>query len=127
MFGGNPATRSCVALHTLYDSGSGGSETETRQTGTDEWSADPKSRNRPRFGRMSESRLNWRATLVILALLVAVLCAFVFYRIETWPSRTAHQVSKAFAEVAHLQPRITIRNRVFFEQTTSVLELAVVS
>jgi hypothetical protein len=41
--------------------------------------------------------------------------------------RTARQVSKGFAEVAHLQPRITIRNRVFFEQTASVLELAVVS
>ena len=81
----------------------------------------------PGLACMTESRLNWRAALVILALLATVLFAFLFYRIETWPVRTARQVSKGFAEVAHLQPRITIRNRVFFEQTTSVLELAVVS
>ena len=81
----------------------------------------------PRLARMTEPRLSWRAALVILALLVTGLCAFLFYRIETWPARTARQVSKGFAEVAHLQPRITIRNRVFFEQTASVLELAVVS
>lgn len=76
---------------------------------------------------MNESRFNWRAALVLVVLLFASLCAFIFYRIESWPVRTAQQVSKGFAEVAHLQPRITIRNRVFFEQTTSVLEFAVVS
>jgi hypothetical protein len=76
---------------------------------------------------MSDSRFNWRGTFVIVTMIVAALCAFIFYRMETWPGRTARQVSKAFAEVAHLQPRITVRDRVFFEQTTSVLELAVVS
>jgi hypothetical protein len=60
-------------------------------------------------------------------LIAALLVVFVFYRIETWPGRTAREVSRAFAEVAHLQPRITVRDRVYFEQTTSVLELAVVS
>jgi hypothetical protein len=73
------------------------------------------------------SRLNWKATAVLLALIAALLVVFVFYRIETWPGRTAREVSRAFAEVAHLQPRITVRDRVYFEQTTSVLELAVVS
>jgi hypothetical protein len=72
-------------------------------------------------------RLNWKATIVLLALIVALFAAFIFYRVETWPARTARDVSRAFAEVAHLQPRITVRDRVFFEQTTSVLELAVVS
>ena len=73
------------------------------------------------------SRLNWKATIVLLAVVAALFIAFIFYRIETWPARTARDVSRAFAEVAHLQPRITVRDRVFFEQTTSVLELAVVS
>jgi hypothetical protein len=73
------------------------------------------------------ARLNWKATIVLLALIAALFAAFLFYRIETWPARTALNVSRAFAEVAHLQPRITVRDRVFFEQTTSVLELAVVS
>lgn len=76
---------------------------------------------------MSNSRLNWRATFLLLALIGAVFVAFIFYRLESWPARTARQVSQAFAEVAHLQPKITISDRVFFEQTTSVLELAVVS
>lgn len=76
---------------------------------------------------MGNSRLNWRATFILLVLIGAAFVAFVFYRLESWPARTARQVSKAFAEIAGLQPKITINDRVFFEQTTSVLELAVVS
>jgi hypothetical protein len=72
-------------------------------------------------------RPNWKGMIVLLAFIAALLTAFIFYRVETWPARTAREVSRAFAEVAHLQPRITVRDRVFFEQTTSVLELAVVS
>ena len=65
--------------------------------------------------------------LVIVVAIIAGLSAWIFHRLETWPERTAARVSKAFAELGHLQPRITIRDRVFFEQTKSVLELAVVS
>ena len=46
---------------------------------------------------------------------------------ETWPARAARQVREAFGEVAHLQPKITVKERVFFEQTASVLELTVAS
>ncbi|MDQ3623848.1 MAG: DUF4230 domain-containing protein [Verrucomicrobiota bacterium] len=81
---------------------------------------------------MSEQRSRWKgpgcaALLLVLILVGAALTAWIFQRIESWPARTAREVSKAFAEVAHLQPKITIRDRVFFEQTVSVLELAVVS
>ena len=72
-------------------------------------------------------RLSWKAVLVIIVAIVAGVGAWIFYRIETWPERTATRVSRAFAELGHLQPKITIRDRVFFEQTKSVLELAVVS
>ena len=65
--------------------------------------------------------------LVIIVAIIAGVTAWIFHRIETWPERTAMRVSKAFAELGHLQPRITIKDRVFFEQTKSVLELAVVS
>src|SRR5436190_939909 len=34
---------------------------------------------------------------------------------------------RAFREVAQIQPRITVHDRVFFEQTSPVLELAVVT
>ena len=73
------------------------------------------------------SRFSWKLTLVIIVALLAGLSAWIFHRIETWPERTAARVSQAFAELGHLQPRITIKDRVFFEQTKSVLELAVVS
>ena len=73
------------------------------------------------------ARLSWKAVLVLIVAIVAGVGAWIFYRIETWPERTAARVSQAFAELGHLQPKITIRDRVFFEQTKSVLELAVVS
>ena len=73
------------------------------------------------------ARLSWKAVLVLIVAIVAGVGAWIFYRIETWPERTATRVSKAFAELGHLQPKITIHDRVFFEQTKSVLELAVVS
>ena len=66
-------------------------------------------------------------TLVVIVAILAGASLWIFHRIETWPERTATRVSKAFAELGHLQPRITIRDRVFFEQTKAMLELAVVS
>jgi Protein of unknown function (DUF4230) len=60
------------------------------------------------------------------------------WRVESWPGRTAAQgtvqlerlgkdLRSVFIEIAHLQPRITINNRVYLEQTTSTSELAIVS
>ena len=62
----------------------------------------------------------------------------IFLRMETWPSRTAKQGSAeleklgkdlraAFIDIAHLQPRVTINDRVYMEQTTPVSELVVLS
>jgi hypothetical protein len=59
-------------------------------------------------------------------------------RLETWPARTAQQgtaelerlgkdLRSAFIDIAHLQPRITINNRVYMEQTRPVSELVVLS
>ena len=56
-------------------------------------------------------------------------CRLIFLRLESWPARTARQSSAelerlgrnlraAFVDIAHLQPRITINNRVYMEQTT---------
>jgi hypothetical protein len=41
--------------------------------------------------------------------------------------RLGKDVRSAFIDIAHLQPRITINNRVYLEQTRSTSELAIVS
>ena len=62
----------------------------------------------------------------------------IFLRIESWPARTAHQstvelerigknLRAAFIDIAHLQPRITINNRIYMDQTKPVSELVVLS
>ena len=76
---------------------------------------------------MSDRRLPCGVVIVVLVLVAAGVLAFIFWRIETWPARTAERVSQAFSEVAGLRPKITVKDRVFFEQTASVLELAVLS
>jgi hypothetical protein len=74
----------------------------------------------------------------LIAIIVAAVVAIIFWRIETWPARTAQQstaeleklgkdLRSAFIDIAHLQPRITINNRVYMEQTTPVSELVVLS
>jgi hypothetical protein len=73
-----------------------------------------------------------------MALTIAAVVVVIFWRIETWPARTAQQstaqleklgkdLRAAFIDIAHLQPRITISNRVYMEQTTPVSELVVLS
>jgi hypothetical protein len=83
-------------------------------------------------------RFSWPLGLTLVALIVAALVALIFLRLESWPARTAKQstaelervgreVRDAFVEVAHLQPRITINNRVYLEKTTATAELAILS
>ena len=70
--------------------------------------------------------------------MLALLAAFIFSRLETWPGRTARQsvtelerlgreARAAFIQLAHLQPRVTVNNRVYLEQTTTVAELSVLA
>ena len=73
------------------------------------------------------TRLSWRAVLLVIVLAAIGTGAWIYYRLETWPQRTAREVSRAFAELAGIQPKITVHDHVFFEQTSSVLELAVVT
>src|ERR1700730_11887335 len=83
-------------------------------------------------------RMSWSLASPLIALLIAVVVLIIFLRLETWPVRTARQSSAelerlgkdfraAFVDIAHLQPRITINNRVYMEQTTPVSELVVLS
>jgi hypothetical protein len=83
-------------------------------------------------------RFSWPIALTLVALIIAVVIILVFLRLETWPSRTAKQgtaelerlgkdLRSAFVDIAHLQPRITINNRVYLEETTTTSELAILS
>lgn len=83
-------------------------------------------------------RTSWPVAFTLVALLVAAAGVVIFWRIETWPSRSLHQgttelervgkdLRAAFIDVAHLQPKITINNRVYLEQTTPTSELAMVT
>ena len=83
-------------------------------------------------------RISWPLAFTLIAVIIAIAFMIIFWRIETWPARTAQQstaeleklgkdLRSAFIDIAHLQPRITINNRVYMEQTTPVSELVVLS
>jgi hypothetical protein len=83
-------------------------------------------------------RISWPLAFTLIAVIVAIAFMIIFWRIETWPARTAQQstaeleklgkdLRSAFIDIAHLQPRITINDRVYMEQTTPVSELVILS
>jgi Protein of unknown function (DUF4230) len=76
--------------------------------------------------------------LTLGVVILAAVATLIFLRLETWPARTAQQgraelerLSKdlraAFVDIAQLEPRITINNRIYMEQTKPVSELVVLS
>ena len=83
-------------------------------------------------------RVAWPIALALVALIIATTTVVIFLRVESWPARTARQstaelerlgknLRSAFVDIAHLQPRITINERVYMEQTIPVSELVVLS
>src|SRR5207237_2310754 len=87
---------------------------------------------------LNSGRISWPVAFTLVALSIAIVVVIIFWRIETWPTRTAQQstaeleklgkdLRAAFIDIAHLQPRVTINNRVYMEQTTPISELAVLS
>jgi hypothetical protein len=83
-------------------------------------------------------RVAWPIALTLSALTIAMTILIIFLRLESWPARTARQstaelerlgknLRSAFVDIAHLQPRITINDRVYMEQATPVSELVVLS
>src|SRR5213593_1608105 len=83
-------------------------------------------------------QISWQLAFTLIALILAITAFIIFLRVETWPARTARQstaeleklgndLRAAFIDIAHLQPRITINNRVYMEQTTPVSELVLLS
>ena len=83
-------------------------------------------------------RISWPVVFTLIAFIIAIVVVVMFLRLESWPARTARQSSAelerlgrnlraAFIDIAHLQPRITINNRVYMEQTTPTSQLVVLS
>jgi hypothetical protein len=83
-------------------------------------------------------KFSWPLALTMIALIGAALLAVIFLRLESWPARTAkestaelervgRELRDAFVEVAQLQPRITINNRIYLEKTTATAQLAILS
>jgi Protein of unknown function (DUF4230) len=83
-------------------------------------------------------RSSWPWVAALIVLILALLAGFIFYRLETWPERTASQgvtelerlgreARDTFVRLAHLQPRVTVNNRVYLEQTTTIAELSVLA
>src|SRR5215831_14439532 len=83
-------------------------------------------------------RVAWPVALALVALIIGTTILIIFLRLESWPARTARQstaelerlgknVRAAFIDIAHLQPRITINDRVYMEQTTPISELVVLA
>jgi hypothetical protein len=79
-----------------------------------------------RHSRSNTGRISWPLAFTLLALIIVVVVVLVFLRLETWPARTVRDLRAAFIDVAHLQPKITIKNRVYLEQTAKTAELATV-
>lgn len=85
-----------------------------------------------------ERKFSWALAFTLIILIAAALAAFIFWRVESWPMRTAQQstaelerigrkVRDTFVELAQMQPRVMIRDRVYLERTDAVAELAVLS
>jgi hypothetical protein len=89
----------------------------------------------PMTDEPSRRRSGWPTAFVLIGVILAALVLAIFLRLESWPQRTvketsaelerlARQVRNTFVEVANLQPKVTVNDRVYFEQTTEEAELA---
>jgi hypothetical protein len=87
---------------------------------------------------LRKCRSSWPIAFVLLALIFAAVVVLIFLRLESWPARTTAQgtvqlerlgrdLRAAFIDVAHLQPKITVKDRVYFEQVAPAAELATVT
>jgi hypothetical protein len=83
-------------------------------------------------------RIGWAVAAVLIALILALLAGFIFRQIETFPQRSVEagvnglerigrEARDQFVRLARLEPRVTVNNRVYLEQKTTVAELAVIS
>jgi hypothetical protein len=86
----------------------------------------------------SNRRFSWPLALVLAVAILVGGGLWVFERISSWPSRTwvaltdqsaaqARRVRDTFVDLFQVQPRITVHDRVIYQEAKQALELAVVS
>lgn len=76
-------------------------------------------------GMTTSPRSAWPLAVLAIVVVLVGSVLFVFWRIETWPARTAAGISDVFREAFQFEPRITVENNVVVEQSTDIAELAV--
>ena len=90
------------------------------------------------FSGMSRIRISWPLAFVLACSIIAILVFMVFQQVENWPSRffdafsheSAGQLEKVrdiLADSFQLRPRISVKDRVVYEQSQNVLELTVLT
>src|SRR5438046_6533954 len=88
----------------------------------------------PSFSR----HFNWTLAFTIIGLSAIAAAVFVFNRCASLPGRTTKEtvdqmerigrdLRDAIVQITQLQPRVTVNNRVYFEQTSPIAELALIS
>ena len=88
----------------------------------------------PSFSR----HFNWTLAFTVIGLSTIAAAVFVFNRCASLPGRTTREtvdqmervgrdLRDAIVQITQLQPRVTINNRVYFEQTSPIAELAMIS
>jgi hypothetical protein len=86
----------------------------------------------------SSRHFNWTLAFTLIGLSTIAAGVFVFNRCASLPGRTTKEtvdqmervgrdVRDAIVQIAQLQPRVTINDRVYFEQTSPIAELALIS
>jgi hypothetical protein len=81
---------------------------------------------------------NWALAFTIIGLSAIAAAVFVFNRCAALPGRTTKEtvdqmervgrdLRDAIVQITQLQPRVIIKNRVYFEQTSPIAELALIS
>jgi Protein of unknown function (DUF4230) len=90
------------------------------------------------FKAMPRFRISWPLAAVLITGIIAILVFIVFTQIASWPSRlvdafshgSTGQIEKlrdVLADSFQLRPRISVKDRVVYEQSQNVLELTVLT
>lgn len=66
----------------------------------------------------------WPWVVLIIVLALVGLSAFVFWRVETWPARTASSIASVFQRTMQFQPEVQVEQDVILEQTSRTAELS---
>jgi hypothetical protein len=76
------------------------------------------------YPRRSRSAWPWVVMGTVIVLSFVLLAGFVFWRVETWPARTANDIATVFQRTFQFQPEVTVEQNIILEQVSRTAELA---